>query len=86
LVSNAGDLNAGLAPAGSVQSRTDYATVGFGGACPPVGSAPHRYQFRIYALDVERLDLSADSSAALVGFMLNAHKIDSAILEATYRR
>lgn len=83
---NAGDPSKGLAPGQSVQSRTDYGTPGFGGACPPVGDKPHRYQFRLYALDVERLELSPDSSAALVGFMLNQHKLAVAEIEATYRR
>jgi phosphatidylethanolamine-binding protein (PEBP) family uncharacterized protein len=34
----------------------------------------HRYQFKAFALDVEQLDISTESSAAFVGFMLNAHK------------
>jgi Raf kinase inhibitor-like YbhB/YbcL family protein len=83
---NAGDPASGLAPAQSVQSRTDYGIPGFGGACPPAGGKPHRYQFRLYALDIERLELSPDSSAALVGFMLNQHKLAVAEIEATYQR
>jgi len=83
---NAGDPASGLAPAQSVQSRTDYGIPGFGGACPPNGDKPHRYQFRLYALDTERLELSPDSSAALVGFMLNQHKLAVAEIEATYQR
>lgn len=86
LPAGAGDPASGLAPAGSVQSRTDYGAPGYGGPCPPVGHGPHRYQFRVFALDVERLDLAPDSSAALVGFMLNAHKLGVAGLEALYER
>ncbi len=86
LASNAGNPASGLAPQGSVQSRTDYGTVGFGGACPPQGDKPHRYQFKVFALDVEHLDLGADSSAALVGYMLNAHKLGTAQIEARYGR
>ncbi len=86
LPTGAGDPASGLAPAAAVQSRTDYGSAGFGGACPPVGHGPHRYQFKLFALDVDRLDLSPDSSAALVGFMLGAHKLDVAELEATYER
>jgi len=86
LPANAGDPASGLAPAGSVQSRTDYGTEGFGGACPPRGDKPHRYQFRVYALDVEKLDLPANSSGALVGFMLHAHALGVAKLQATYGR
>jgi Raf kinase inhibitor-like YbhB/YbcL family protein len=86
LAANAGDPASGQAPKGSVQSRTDYGTPGFGGACPPAGDKPHRYQFKLFALDVEKLELPAESSAAMVGFMLNAHALDTAVLEATYQR
>jgi len=86
LPTGAGDPASGLAPGDSVQSRTDYGAPGYGGPCPPVGHGPHRYQFRVFALDVERLDLAPDSSAALVGFMLNAHKLGVAELEALYER
>jgi len=86
LPAGAGDPTGGAAPAGSVQTRTDFGTPGYGGPCPPVGHGPHHYQFRVFALDVERLDLSPDSTAALVGFMLNAHKLGVAELEATYER
>jgi Raf kinase inhibitor-like YbhB/YbcL family protein len=86
LPSGAGDPAAGLAPAGSVEHRTDFGTPGFGGACPPEGDKPHRYQFKVFALDVERLDVDPDSPAASVGFMLNAHKLGVAELEALDQR
>lgn len=86
LPTGAGDPDAGLAPAGAVQSRTDFGTPGFGGACPPPGDPAHRYQFKVFALDVAQLDLPPDSSGALVGYMLNAHKLGVAGLEALYRR
>lgn len=73
-------------PAGTVESRTDYGVPGFGGACPPQGDKAHRYQFTVYALDTGKLELSADSSGALVGYMLNAHTLGKARLEALYQR
>lgn len=72
-------------PDGAVQSRTDFGTPGYGGACPPPGK-PHRYIFTVHALDVDRLDLSPDSSAAMVGFMLGQHTLDTASLTAIYGR
>ncbi len=72
-------------PAGAVQSRTDFGAPGYGGACPPPG-APHRYIFTVHALDVERLDLAPDSSAALVGFMLGQHTLAKTSLTAVYGR
>ena len=76
------------APKGAVQSRTDFGAPGFGGACPPVGSVkkPHRYIFTVYALKTDKLDLDANASGALVGYMLNANKIAKASFTAKYGR
>ncbi|MDA8230569.1 MAG: YbhB/YbcL family Raf kinase inhibitor-like protein [Magnetospirillum sp.] len=82
----AGDPAKGLMPAGAVQSRTDFGTVGYGGPCPPKGNAPHHYIFTIHALDVASLPLDSQTSAAMVGFMLHAHDIGKASLTATYGR
>ena len=73
-------------PAGSIESRTDYGVAGFGGACPPQGDKAHRYQFTVFALDTDKLDLGADSSGALVGYYLNAHALGKATLETLYQR
>lgn len=83
---NAGSLTASLLPKSAVQIKTDYGQAGFGGACPPAGHGTHRYQFTVHALSVEQLDLPADASNALVGYMINANRIGSATLEALYRR
>lgn len=83
---DAGNLASGLAPKGAVQSRTDYGTEGFGGPCPPKGDHPHRYQLKVYALDIAHIDASPNSSAALIGFMLHAHSLGVAELQATYGR
>ena len=76
----AGDL-----PQGAVQSRTDFGTPGFGGACPPPGEV-HRYEFTVHAIAAERLKLGADAAAAMVGFMTNAQALDSATITAVYTR
>jgi Raf kinase inhibitor-like YbhB/YbcL family protein len=86
LAAGAGKIDSKALPAGAVQSRTDFGTPGYGGACPPPGSKPHRYQFTVFALDVDTLPLPPDSSAAMVGFNLNAHKVASAQIEVTYAR
>lgn len=74
-----------LMPTGTVESRTDFGIKSFGGACPPPGSV-HRYIFTVYALDVEKLDLDADASPALVGFMTKAHALASAKITAVFNR
>ncbi|MGO9014561.1 MAG: YbhB/YbcL family Raf kinase inhibitor-like protein [Dissulfurispiraceae bacterium] len=86
LPENAGDPASGLAPKGSIQSRTDFGKTGYGGACPPVRDKPHRYQFTVFALDAERIDLDANASGALVGYYLNQHAIAKATLMVYYSR
>lgn len=86
LPANAGRVDGKGLPAGTVQGRTDYGTTGFGGACPPAGDAPHRYRFTVHALKVPWLDLPADASPALVGYMLHMNRIGSTTLEARYGR
>jgi len=86
LEKGAGDIKTGKAPKGSIQSETDFGATGFGGACPPEGGKPHRYQFTVYALDVDKLPLKQDASGAMVGFYLNQHALAKAVLEATYSR
>ena len=86
LPEGAGSPNEGKLPPGSVQGRTDFGTTGFGGACPPPGDKPHRYIFTVYALKTEKLDVPADASAALVGFMIHANALGSAMLTAKYGR
>lgn len=86
LKEGAGDPRKKLMPKGSIQSITDYAATGFGGACPPEGDKPHRYVFTVYALDVAKLDLDEKTPPAMVGFYLNQHLIAKASLIAYYGR
>ncbi len=69
-----------------LETRTDYGKPDFGGACPPVGNGMHRYQFTVWALPQEKIDLPTDISPAVVGFTLNSMAIDKAVLTATYVR
>ncbi len=85
LVEGAGST-VGKLPAGAMQGRTDFGSAGFGGACPPQGHKPHRYIFTVYALKTDKLDVPADATAALVGFMINATKLASASFTAKYGR
>jgi len=73
-------------PVGAGQGRTDYGSVGFGGACPPVGHGPHRYVFTVYAMPEATLPLDENASGALVGFYAHMQGLDSASLTATYER
>jgi len=42
------------------QGRNDFGKIGYGGPCPPRG-APHRYFFKLYALDT-RLNLKSGAN------------------------
>jgi Raf kinase inhibitor-like YbhB/YbcL family protein len=85
LPAGAGDPRKNLMPAGAVQGRTDYGSVGYGGPCPPPGK-PHHYHFQLYALKVAKLDLPAGASAALVGFNVRSQALAQAELVGLYGR
>jgi Raf kinase inhibitor-like YbhB/YbcL family protein len=86
LKADAGNPEKKLAPAGSIQSITDYGAPGFGGACPPEGDKAHRYVFTVYALKTAKLDVNEKSSPAMVGFYLNNNAIAKASIIAFYQR
>ena len=65
---------------------TDFGSQGWGGPCPPVGDKPHRYNFTLHALKVEKLDLPANANASLAGFMINANSIGKTTLTGLYGR
>ncbi len=73
-------------PKGAVESETSYGSKGFGGACPPPGDKPHRYIVTVYALDVARIEQSADARPELIGFFLNRHALAKASVMAYYGR
>lgn len=72
-------------PAGSIEGRTDYGNSGYGGPCPPKGDKAHRYVISVYALGQEKLDLTADSPAAQVGFNVR-EPLAKASMTVTYGR
>ena len=74
----------GHLPHSAIQGRTDYGQPGFGGAAPPPGHGPHRYIFTVFAVDVERLEVTADDSGAMFGFNLHFHTLAKASITATY--
>jgi Raf kinase inhibitor-like YbhB/YbcL family protein len=76
--------SSGGLPRGAVEGRTDYGAPGFGGAAPPAGHGPHRYIFTVFAVDVEKLDVTPDNSGAVFGFNLHFHTLAKASITATY--
>ncbi len=82
----AGDINTKNAPRAALQIENDYGFQGFGGACPPKGDKVHHYQFTVYALSIEHIDVKANASGALIGYMIKANTLDSSTIEALYKR
>jgi hypothetical protein len=79
-----GIASQGPLPSGARQGRNDFGRFGYGGPCPPPGT-PHRYYFRLYALDT-RLDLKAGATRAQVDRAMRGHILAEAELMARYRR
>ena len=86
LAAGAGKADGSALPAGAQQVATDFGGPGWGGPCPPVGDKPHRYNFTLHALKVEKLELPQGASAALAGFMINANSLGKAKLTGLYGR
>ncbi|MFD4671590.1 YbhB/YbcL family Raf kinase inhibitor-like protein [Lentzea sp. NPDC058450] len=72
-------------PGDAFHVRSDYSTRAFGGAAPPKGDQPHRYYFVVHAVDVDKLDVDADASPAVVSFNLAFHTLARAIITPTYQ-
>jgi Raf kinase inhibitor-like YbhB/YbcL family protein len=66
------------------QGINDFRRIGYGGPCPPPGK-PHRYFFRLYALDV-RLGLKPGATRKEVERAMEKHIVGRAELMGTYQR
>lgn len=69
---------------GARQGRNDFGKVGYGGPCPPPGK-PHRYFFKLYALDA-RLGLKAGATKAELERAMKSHILAQAQLIGKYGR
>ena len=76
-------IEEGKTPAGASEGVTDFRSVGYGGPCP--GQGTHRYQFRLYALDV-LLDLPSGAKRGELEAALEGHIIEQASLTGLYKR
>ena len=71
-------------PGGGVHGENDFGRLGYGGPCPP-GGKPHRYFFRLYALDT-RLGLAVGASKQDVVDAMQGHILAWGELMGTYQR
>ena len=82
-------LSQGLArkpvfPDGSAHGLNDFGKMEYGGPCPPPGK-PHRYIFRLYALDT-LLHLRAPVTRKSIGAVMQGHILGQAELMGTFGR
>ena len=76
----------GKMPSGSLQTRTDCGKPGYAGPCPPEGDHPHRYLFTVFAVNKDKIEVGADTSAAVVGFNLNFATLAKASIMGLFKR
>ena len=82
----AGTFDGAELPPGSKQISTDFGHPGWGGPCPPKGHKPHSYNFTLYALKVDHLNLPPTATASHAGFMINRNALAQARLTISYGR
>jgi Raf kinase inhibitor-like YbhB/YbcL family protein len=86
LRTDSGNTKSGLLPKGALQTRTDFGAPGYGGPCPPEGHGPHRYVFTLFAVKLEALPVTVDTSAAVIGFHLHFNTLAKASLTGVFQR
>ncbi|QGM47064.1 YbhB/YbcL family Raf kinase inhibitor-like protein [Methylocystis heyeri] len=68
------------------QGVNDFGEVGYGGPCPPRGHGPHRYRFRLIALNRAELVLRPGATCKEVEQEAGKHLLAEAVLEGVYQR
>jgi Raf kinase inhibitor-like YbhB/YbcL family protein len=71
-------------PGGERQGRNDFHKIGYSGPCPPPGK-PHRYFYRLYALD-RNLDLKPGASREEVERAMEGRILGQAEWMGKYQR
>lgn len=73
----------GEIPEGATQGVNDFGGIIYGGPCPPTGT--HRYQFKLYALNIS-LDIQQGSKVKDVKEAMQDHILGQATLVGLYKR
>lgn len=69
---------------GALQGRNDFRKIGYGGPCPPPGT-PHRYNFKLYALDT-KLNLKPGATKPELEGAMKGHILGETELIGRYGR
>lgn len=81
----ASEVAEGDVPAGGQEWSNGFGTTGWGGPQPPKGDGPHRFFFRLHAVD-RPINLPQRPSAADVHQAVSAHELASGTLVGTFAR
>jgi Raf kinase inhibitor-like YbhB/YbcL family protein len=73
-----------IAPGSGKEGVNDFKRLGYGGPCPPAGK-PHRYFFKLYALDTA-LDLKPGAKKKDLEHAMEKHILAQGQLMAIYKR
>ena len=71
-------------PGNAKQGINDFKRIGYGGPCPPPGG-PHRYFFKLYAVDVD-VTLKPRATKQEVLHAIEGHVVAEGQLMGTYQR
>jgi len=81
------ELAEGFRPGVTGASGTnDFGRRGYGGPCPPKGHGPHRYFFKLFALDVASLSLATGARRPELDAALKEHTLAEAQYMGRYER
>ncbi len=69
-----------------VSGTNDFGKPGYNGPCPPRGHGPHRYFFKVYALDVQSLNARAGAKRADLDRALKGHVLAETEYMGRYER
>jgi Raf kinase inhibitor-like YbhB/YbcL family protein len=78
-------IGEGETPAGAEEWQNDYGDTGYGGPQPPIGDDPHRYVFRLFALDAP-LGMSPGAEVQDVRAALDDRRLATGTLTGLFAR
>ncbi len=69
-----------------ISGKNSWGKLGYGGPCPPKGHGPHRYFFRLYALNSETLGVTAGATRETLNRTLKTHVLAESQYMGRYER
>ena len=78
---NSTEISEGSTPSGSIEGKTDFGEIAYGGPAPP--DKRHTYLFKLYALET-KLDLQKGSTKAQLEEAMDGKIISQTTLKGTF--